>query len=186
MALGFKCRYSVLSLSTRRCRLPFCSWIRGKIKSTNSPLMCFDIRAYMAALVWAFLSCLVNVCVCVCVGLCEPTYVRVGDFGCASPAPNHLSQRGHRLSEPIISVQQLLGSSLCFPTMARPRQNAHSHTGNDNVCLALLSAAEHTSLTITQTLVPKTVNALFPLLEKTGAFHRNFQVSRSLGGSEAL
>lgn len=36
---------------------------------------------------------------------------------CASPAPDHLSRRSRRAQAPIISFQQLLGSSLRFPTM---------------------------------------------------------------------
>lgn len=69
----------------------------------------------------------VCVCVCVCARLCEPTYVWVGDFACASPAPNHLSQRGHRVLKPIISFQQLLGSSLRFPTMVRHAKHTFTH-----------------------------------------------------------
>ena len=98
-------------------------------------------------------------------GLWESTYVWVGVCNSASPAPNHLSQRGSRVLKPIISFQQLLGFSLHFPTVVRHAKytftrkqwqclphapvtrRAHTHT----------SAHTHTNLTIAKTLALKTL-----------------------------
>lgn len=127
------------------------------MKITNSPFKLFSMDS-VACLNFLF----PNVCVCARLRestLYKPTYVWVGDFGCASPAPNHLSLRGQHVPKPIISLQQLLGSSLCFPTMVQ-RANTHSRTKNDNVCLVLLSAGARANLTITQTLALKTVKVV--------------------------
>lgn len=85
---------------------------------------------------------------------------------CVSLAPNHLSRRCRRVRAPVISVQQLLGSSLCFPTMV-PRAKTHSQ--DDNVCLVLLSADAHVNSAVAKRPALKGAAAL-PLAGATRAF----------------
>lgn len=88
---------------------------------------------------------------------------------CASPAPNHLSRRSRRAQAPIISFQQLLGSSLRFPTMGSRAKTARSHSKNDGVRLVLLSAGVHANSAVVQTLALKSSGSL-PLAGKRRAF----------------
>lgn len=83
-----------------------------------------------------------------------------GLLDCASPAPNHLSWRSRRAQAPIISFQQLLGSSLRFPTMVSHAKKARSHSKNDGVRLVLLSAGVHANSAVVQTLALKSSESL--------------------------
>lgn len=178
---GF-CEYTVSLIGIFVVITKKCLWI----KTTSSLCACFHMHTW-TSVCWHFVDILhafLNVCLCVQACASPHTWEWV-IFSSASPAPNHLSQRGHHVLKPIISFQQLLGSSLCFPTMGPARQiHIHTQTKTTSATCSYQQAHADTRKTVTQTLALKSVKAFF-LIGGNVAFI-TVPNSHLFGGSQSL
>lgn len=115
-----------------------CSWLAFLLlpkicietKTTHPLLMRFHMHSGHRCMCrhYACLPERVSVRVCVCMCKVVRAHICVsGWFRLWKPSTQPSVTQGHRVLKPIISFQQLPGSSLCFPTMVRHAKHTYTH-----------------------------------------------------------